>query len=118
LDSFYSLLKEILDKYKVPEELLWACDETGVSRATGTRQFVVAPKGHRRVKSVGYESPQHVTLLGCVSALGERLPPFLLRKGKGMRFTTNPLEGSAKTSVLCYTRESRVSSAGLICRLL
>ena len=109
LDGFYTLLFGVLDEYDVPKELIWGCDETGVNRAVGTKAFVVVPEGSRRVKHVGSEWPEHVTLLGCVSSIGDRLPPFVLRKGKGMRFTENPLEGADPTACLVFTRKPAVS---------
>lgn len=105
LASFYDLLFSILDEYKIRPELTWGCDETGVNRANGAKKFVVVPAGAKRVKAVGSESAEHVTLLGAVSATGARLPPFLLRKGIGKRKSQNLLEGSPLSSVLVYTRK-------------
>lgn len=105
LDGFYNLLFTILDDYRVIPALLWGCDETGICRARADQQFVVAPDGATRVKQTGTETGEHVTLLGAVSAIGDRMPPFVLRPGQGKRKTHNYLEGAPPGSVICHTRK-------------
>ena len=105
LQDFYDLLFSILEEYNVIPELLWGCDETGICRARAEGQFVIVPEGVSTVKQVGTETTEHVTLLGAVSAVGDRMPPFLLRPGQGKRKTSNYLEDAPPGSVICHTRK-------------
>jgi hypothetical protein len=62
--------------------LIYNCDETGLSSVPSTSGKVIAPKGVRSVQQVTVgERGTLTTLLPCVNATGEFLPPFLIFKG-------------------------------------
>ena len=70
-----------------PEELakrLWNCDETAFATDTASKK-ILARRGAKQVHEVGGGSGrEHITVLGCGSASGERLPPYVVYKGKNL----------------------------------
>ena len=61
---------------------LWNCDETGFCTSF-TSKKVIAQRGCREVHETGGGSGrEYVTVIGCGSASGDRLPPYILYKGK------------------------------------
>lgn len=64
----------------VTEELskrMWKCDETAF--ATDVASKILARKGEKNVHETGGGSGrEHITVLGCESASGERLPPYVV----------------------------------------
>ena len=63
---------------------MWNCDETGLCNAGGSRR-VLAKRGSRWVHdTAGGSGRSHTTVLGCGSASGVRLPPFVVYKGKNL----------------------------------
>lgn len=64
------------------DERLWNCDETGLCNAI-TSGKVLAQKGSRWVHdTAGGSGRSFITVHGCGSASGVRLPPFVVYKGK------------------------------------
>ena len=63
---------------------LWNCDETAFCTSPVATKLL-ARRGSRVVHEIGGDSGhQYVTVHCCGSASGERLPPFILYKGKNM----------------------------------
>jgi hypothetical protein len=104
LDSFYDLLFLVISQHNIPAKLIWACDETGFSRskAEGT---VVMPKSAPKAKTVTKECAQHISLMSTGSAVGERMPLFLMLPGQGQRIHRHVLKGTPPDSAVCYTRK-------------
>ncbi len=66
------------------ENRMWNCDETGFCTSMSSKS-VLARKGSRNVYECGGGTGhEYYTVLGCGSASGTRLPPFILYKGKNM----------------------------------
>ena len=66
---------------------VWNCDETGVATAVASK-VILARRGSKWVHEVGGGSGRElITLMGCGSAAGERLPPMILYKGKHLYST-------------------------------
>ena len=63
---------------------LWNCDETAFSMSVSATKLLVR-KGTKMVHEVGGGSGREYTTVHCAgSASGERLPPFILYKGKNL----------------------------------
>lgn len=66
---------------------VWNCDETGVCTAVASRK-VLARRGDKNVHETGGGSgDDYITIIACGSAIGERLPPYILYKGKNLMAT-------------------------------
>ena len=78
------------------DQRMWNCDETGMCTATAS-SAVLARKGSKWVHEVGGGSGREtITILGCGSAAGQRLPPYIVYKGKHLysSWTTNGPPGA------------------------
>ena len=63
---------------------MWNCDETAFATDVASKR-VLARRGERNVHETGGVSGrEYITVLGCGSASGERLPPYVLYKGKNL----------------------------------
>ena len=63
---------------------LWNCDETAFCTSS-TSKKVLCKRGVRSLHEVGGGTGrEHITIHICCSASGQRLPPFVLYKGKNM----------------------------------
>ena len=63
---------------------LWNCDETAFCTAVSA-QKILCKRGSRDVHETGGGSGrEHITVHCCCSASGERLPPYILYKGKNL----------------------------------
>ena len=63
---------------------LWNCDETAFATDVASRK-ILARKGEKNVHETGGGSGrEYITVLGCGSASGERLPPYIVYKGKNL----------------------------------
>ena len=60
------------------------CDETGIRTSVAARKVIVK-KGTRVVSEVGCGSgKEHITTFSCGSAVGERLPPYVVFKAENI----------------------------------
>ena len=63
---------------------LWNCDETGICTAVASRK-ILARRGEKNVHETGGGSGrENITILACGSAIGEKLPPYIVYKGKNL----------------------------------
>ena len=76
----------IKDREDISSRLL-NCDETGLSTAVASNN-ILARRGSKWVHETGGGSGREmITIMGCGSAAGERLPPLILYKGKHLYST-------------------------------
>ena len=90
LRAWFDKVKEALSKNRlqIDDEAistrLWNCDETAFCTSVSS-QKLLARRGMRTVHEIGGESGrQYITVHCAGNAHGERLPPFILYKGKNM----------------------------------
>ena len=63
---------------------LWNCDETGICTAVASRK-ILARRGEKNVHETGGGSGrENITILACGSAIGEKLPLYIVYKGKNL----------------------------------
>ena len=63
---------------------MWNCDETAFATDVASKR-ALARRGEKNVHETGGGSgKEYITVLGCGSASGERLPPYVLYKGKNL----------------------------------
>ena len=90
IDAWFDRVKEVLTTAGLdPTDpkiavRLWNCDETGFCTSSSATKLIVK-RGAKQVHEVGGGSGhEYITVQCCGSASGERLPPFILYKGKNM----------------------------------
>ncbi|XP_033753088.1 uncharacterized protein LOC117336586 [Pecten maximus] len=78
----------MLDLYplatSLPPTSIWNMDETGICLEHQPSR-VIARQGSKSVPGRVGNSRENITFLPCVSAAGERMPPFIVGKGKTPR---------------------------------
>ena len=83
MKSYYDLLEEILEKHnlKTSPGQIYNVDETGMSLDQKPPKVVVK-KGQKKVRYRTSGNKSQITVIGCVSAAGQALPPFIIFEGK------------------------------------
>ena len=88
MQSYFALLKEALDEHDLtahPNQI-YNMDETGMPFEPRPPK-VVAPKGQKKVRYRSSGIKGQVTVVGCASATGQAIPPFIIFDAKQL----NPL---------------------------
>ena len=99
--SWFDKMKMFLEEVKIADasdlaSRLWNADETGFSLAIASGQ-ILAKRGSRDVHETGGGTGrEYVTVLGCGSADGSRISPYILYKGVHLykRWTVGGLGGT------------------------
>ena len=91
IGKFFEDCRTVFDSLKMDRypDLLYNCDETGLSTVPGTSRKVVAFKGSRPQKTQVSERGVLTTFLPCCNAQGDFIPPVLIFKGHGLPQTTD-----------------------------
>ena len=86
LQTFYDNLTDVMQKHgPYPPHRVWNVDETGLSPVTDCPK-VLSRKGQRNVAQVtSAEKGKTTTVVGCVSASGNSVPPMMIFGGRKRR---------------------------------
>ena len=81
--GYFDLIQEEASRLNILQrpECFWNLDETNLC-LDPSRTKVIAPKGKRASRITATSGREHVTVLAAVSAAGDKLPPFIVFKGK------------------------------------
>lgn len=77
--------QEILEKYGIPFENIWNMDEKGVQLSGGRKQRrekFLYPRNRWPKYRIWCDNLELVTIVECVSATGEKMPPGFVFSGK------------------------------------
>jgi len=97
LDLFYNNLSQLLQEHKYEGYQIYNADETGVSTVQNPGS-VVAKKGSRQVGQItSAERGELVTVLCCINATGNSIPPMLIFPRK--RYKSQFLRGAPLDSL-------------------
>ena len=66
--GFYNNLKDILDKYDIPEENIYNMDEKGIQLGMGKRVCAMVDRDQKTVHQVEDGNQELVTVIECVCA--------------------------------------------------
>lgn len=84
VDKFYSLFSNLLDKHNLwnKPSSIFNCDETGLQLVYKPKK-VISQCGKRDVMSqTNFEKGETVSVMACISASGQYLPPFIVMKSQ------------------------------------
>lgn len=87
VDDYFLKLQQVMtteNLMKRPERI-YNLDEKGIRLCLHKSLKVMAGKGSHRVHSRGKEHGENITVVGCVNATGNTVPPMILFKGKILR---------------------------------
>ncbi|KAE8891606.1 hypothetical protein PF005_g24705 [Phytophthora fragariae] len=86
---------------------IWNCDETGITAQGSGAERVLCPKG--RGANVRRSSDrENVSMLGCVNAAGDRMPPMFIYAGAQRKMQW--LEGAPVGAVSAVTESSNINT--------
>ena len=81
-EKFYDNLSELIGKTHYPPHRIYNVDETGISPVVPGRK-ILAEKGSKRVGRVSSsEKGKTTTVVGCVNAAGDAVPPMVIFGGR------------------------------------
>ena len=85
LDNYFILLKSILDDYNLGTKpgQIYNMDETGIPLDHRSPR-VLAKKGQKKVRYCSTGNKSQVTVVGCINAVGQALPPFVVFDAKNL----------------------------------
>lgn len=82
VSGFFEVLEEVCKKEKFRPELVWNADETSLQ--PNIKELKVIAERGSHVTSRGAEGGVSATLMVCISAAGEKLPPLYVFQGKNL----------------------------------
>ena len=74
-------IKAVVEMEKVPSELVFNWDHTGINIVPGS-QWTMEQKGSKRVELAGLNDKRQITAVFCATLAGEFLPVQLIYQGK------------------------------------
>lgn len=78
VDAFFNKLGELIQKFSFPPSRIYNADETGISTVHENTK-VISVKGKRQCgKLTSGERGRNVTLMFCMSAIGQFIPPLFI----------------------------------------
>ncbi|XP_047535783.1 uncharacterized protein LOC125070127 [Vanessa atalanta] len=98
VSDHFDKVKSLREKLHIENrpECLYNMDEKSCRISLHHQQTVLAQKGIKRLHQIANEHAESVTVVGCVNAVGNAIPPMILFRGKRMKpeFTDNLPAGS------------------------
>ena len=85
INSYFSLLKDTLEEYGLlnnPSQL-YNVDETGMP-LDHRLPIIVTTRGQRKVRCRTSGNKSQITVIACVSAVGQVIPPFVIFDSKSL----------------------------------
>ena len=82
IEEYFRLLTTTLEEHGLREKprQIYNCDETGFQLDSARRQVIV-PRGTKHAYRQAQGTRDHITVLACLNAAGEDIPPFVIYKG-------------------------------------
>ena len=97
LSAYYDLLKSVYDEHGFDShpEAIYNMDETGVPLEPRPPK-VIAAKGKKKIRYRTSGQKSQITVIGCASATGQILPPYIIFAAKQLNelWTRNEVSGS------------------------
>jgi hypothetical protein len=81
VEGFYNTLQDLLEKYNIPEENIYNMDEKGIQLGMGQRVQAFVDCDQKCVFQVEDGDRELVTIIECISADGQAIPPSAVFKG-------------------------------------
>uniref|UniRef100_A0A8C2ZHE7 HTH CENPB-type domain-containing protein n=1 Tax=Cyclopterus lumpus TaxID=8103 RepID=A0A8C2ZHE7_CYCLU len=82
IEEYFRLLTTTLEEHGLREKprQIYNCDETGF-QLDSSRRKVIVPRGTKHAYRQAQGTRDHITILACLNAGGEDVPPFIIYKG-------------------------------------
>lgn len=89
------MLKEVREKYNIPDELVYGADETGIQSGIGMTEQVIGPAGAEIQHQQRSGTRENIMVLPTICADGTSLAPTVIYKGEAFQMKwiqENPLD--------------------------
>jgi len=97
LDSYFMLLKDVLEKNSLMDKpgQIFNMDESGIP-LDHRSPYVLTRRGTKKVRYCSSGNKGQVTVVGCINAMGQALPPFVVFDAKNLniQWTDNEVPGT------------------------
>ena len=93
-EEYFRILKEAREKYKIPDELVYGADETGIQSGIGVTERVIGPAGTKLQHQQRSGNRENITVLPTICADGTSVTPTVIYKGEAFQtkwLQDNPL---------------------------
>lgn len=86
IGKYFSSLKNVMDEYNFQPDQIYNVDESGLSTVQSRTEKILATKGRKQVGSLtSAERGQHFTVVCCMNAMGNYIPPAMIFPRKNMK---------------------------------
>ena len=97
LDNYFMKLKDVLDEHQLMDKpgQIYNVDETGIPLDHRAPR-VLTKKGQKKVRYSTSGNKSQITVVGCINAIGQALPPFVIfdAKNLNLEWTTGEVPGT------------------------
>jgi hypothetical protein len=94
-EEYFQILKDVREKYNIPDELVYGADETGIQSGIGVTERVIGPAGAKIRHQQRSGTRENITVLPTICADGTSLAPTVIYKGEAFQtkwLQENPLD--------------------------
>jgi hypothetical protein len=99
-EEYFRILKEVINKYDVPDELIYGADETGIQSGIDVTERVIGPAGAKLQHQQRSGTRENITVLPTICADGTSIAPTVIYKGEAFQtkwLQDNPLDARYKS---------------------
>jgi hypothetical protein len=109
--GFYDNLKDILDKYDIPEENIYNMDEKGIQLGMGKRVHAMVDRDQKTVHQMEDGNQELVTVIECVCANGTAIRPSVVFKGirRNLEWGHNNPYNARSAAVITYEHNIKIT---------
>ena len=79
--TLYCNLKYLYNTFKYHAGQIWNCDESSVQAGRSGGVTVLAKLGSKSVYAIELDQREHLSILSCINAEGDKIPNFYILKG-------------------------------------
>jgi hypothetical protein len=94
-EEYFRMLKEVREKYDIPDEQVYGADETGIQSGIGMTERVIGPAEAKIQHQQRSGTRENITVLPTICADGTSLAPTVIYKGEAFQtkwLQENPLD--------------------------
>ena len=94
-EEYFQMLKDVREKYNIPDELVYGADKTGIQLGIGVTEQVIGPAGAKIQHQQWSGTWENITVLPAICADGISLAPTVIYKGEAFQtkwLQENPLD--------------------------
>jgi hypothetical protein len=94
-EEYFRILKEVRERYNIPDELVYGADETGIQSGIGVAERVIGPAGAKIQHQQRSGTRENITVLPTICADGTTVAPTVIYKGEAFQtkwLQENPLD--------------------------